>query len=241
MTPSSLWVTNRYISGDANNGGRTRIPTLKLTPPVGSSSQVIEAASNEEKREMLVKLMFPAHPTACSIPDDYSYPPQLQAPASISAEQVRRHLGGLSPHKAPGPDGIPNVVLKTCTDILIPYLVPIFRAVLKLQVYPDGWKESITCILRKPGKERYNVPKAYQPVALLNTITKLLSSIVAEEISYLTETHQLIPATHFGGHLGPTTTDSVMTRSALGSDPSPSRTQPSPTPQVFQPQSCRAT
>ena len=147
MTPSRLWVTNRHISGDANDGGRTRIPTLKLTPPAGSGSQAIEAASNEEKSEMLVKLMFPARPTACSIPDDYSYPPQLQAPASISVEQVRRHLGGLSPHKALGPNGIPNVVLKTCADILIPYLVPIFRAILKLQVYPNGWKESITCVL----------------------------------------------------------------------------------------------
>ena len=101
------------------------------------------------------------------------------------------------------------MVLKTCADILIPYLVPIFRTVLKLKVYPDVWKESITCVLRKPGKERYNVLKAYRPVALLNTIAKLLSSIVAEEISYLTETHQLIPATHFGRRPGRMTTNSL--------------------------------
>jgi ribonuclease HI len=209
MTPSSLWVTNRYISGDANDGGKTRIPTLKLTPPAGSGGQTTEAASNEEKSEMLVKLMFPDRPTACSVPDDYSYPPQLQAPASITADQIRRHIGGLSPYKAPGPDGIPNVVLKMCADIITPYLVSIFRAVLKLQLYPDSWKESTTCILRKPGKERYDVPKAYRPVALLNTVAKLLSSIVAEEMSYLTESHQLIPATHFGGRPGRTTTDSL--------------------------------
>ena len=154
-------------------------------------------------------LMFPNCPTACSVPDDYSYPLQLQAPASITAEQVQRHIGGLSPYKAPGPDGIPNIVLKTCTDILTPYLVPIFQAVLKMQSYPDSWKESTTCVLWKPSKERYDVLKAYRLVVLLNTGAKLLESVVAEEMSYLTESHQLIPATHFSGRPGHATTDSL--------------------------------
>ena len=64
-------------------------------------------------------------------------------------------------------------------------------------------------MLRKPSKPRYNVPKAYRPIALLNTLAKLLSSIVAEGLSFLTEAHQLIPSMHFGGRPGRTTTDSL--------------------------------
>ena len=57
-------------------------------------------------------------------------------------------------------------------------------------------------MLWKPGKLRYDVPKAYQPITLFNTLAKLLSSIIAEGLSYLMETHQLIPSTHFGGRPG---------------------------------------
>ena len=53
------------------------------------------------------------------------------------------------------------------------------------------------------------MPKAYCPIALVNTIVKLLSSIVVEDILHLVETHQLLPATHFGGRPGRSTTDSL--------------------------------
>ena len=51
------------------------------------------------------------------------------------------------------------------------------------------------------------IPKAYQLVALVNTIAKLLSSIMAEDIVHLMEVHSLLPANHFGGRPGRTTSD----------------------------------
>ena len=64
-------------------------------------------------------------------------------------------------------------------------------------------------MLQKPGKPQYDIPKAYWPIALLNMLAKLLSSIMAEGLSFLTKVHQLIPPTHFGGWPGHTTTDSL--------------------------------
>ncbi|KAH7917994.1 hypothetical protein BV22DRAFT_986900, partial [Leucogyrophana mollusca] len=80
----------------------------------------------------------------------------------------------LSPYKAPGPDGICNLVFKKCADIIIPYLLPLFQAVFWLQTYYPPWKEFTTVVLRKPGRPDYTVPKAYCPIALLNTTCKLL-------------------------------------------------------------------
>jgi len=54
-------------------------------------------------------------------------------------------------------------------------------------------EEVIICVLRKPGKPRYDIPKAYHPIALLNTMAKLLMSIVVEEVSYLTEKQHFLP------------------------------------------------
>ena len=80
---------------------------------------------------------------------------------------------------------------------------------LSLNIYPDQWREIETCVLRKPGKLRYDIPKAYCPVALVNMIAKLFSSVIVEDITYLMEEHELLPANHFGGRPGRTTTDSL--------------------------------
>ena len=64
-------------------------------------------------------------------------------------------------------------------------------------------------ILCKPGKPDYSAPKAYRPLALLNTTAKLLSAIVTDRTSYLLEAHGLLPRTHFSGRPGHSTTDSL--------------------------------
>ena len=90
------------------------------------------------------------------------------------------------------------------------YLYFIFRAIFELGIYPDEWKESITVVLRKPGKPSYEEPKAYRPIALLNTLGKLFSSIVADELSYFCESRNLFPPTQFGGRPARTTSDSML-------------------------------
>jgi hypothetical protein len=79
----------------------------------------------------------------------------------------------------------------------------------KLRVYVYNWKEITTCILQKQGKARYDLLKAYRPIVLLNMIAKLITSIVAEEITFLAESQQLLPDTHFSGWPGRTTSDSL--------------------------------
>ena len=159
MSNRDIWTVNYYISGDTNDGSKTRIPTLSFTPLVGSNAMAEEAASNEDKSAMLAKLMFPACPTNCATPSYYPYPAQLPTPVKISAIQIQCHIEGLCLHKAPGPDGIPNVVLKICADILTPYLVPISRAILQLKVYLAQWRGSVTCVLTKPASPDTTSPK----------------------------------------------------------------------------------
>jgi ribonuclease HI len=101
------------------------------------------------------------------------------------------------------------VVLQRCSDMLTPRFLFIFRAILKLRTYYDPWRESTTVVLRKPGKPRYDIAKAHQPVVLLPTVAKVLTALVADDISRMVEFHQLLPPTHFGGRPGRTTTDAV--------------------------------
>jgi hypothetical protein len=115
----------------------------------------------------------------------------------------------LSPYKAYGPDEIANIVLQKCVDVLIDYLLFIYRAILKLGKYYDPWRNFDTVVLRKPGKPNYETPKAYRPIALVSTSAKVLMAIVAEDIGWLAELHQLLQKTHFGGRPGRSTTDAI--------------------------------
>ena len=157
---------------------------------------------------MLAGLMFLVKPSGCAAVAT-EYEDQLSTPRCITEDQICHHIANLSPYKAPRADEIPNIVLKMCTDLITPYLLQIYWAALELWVYADQWRDITTCMLRKPDKLRYDVPKAYRLIALIKTIAKLLSAIVTEDIVHLTEVHQLLPAHHFGGRPGRTTTDSL--------------------------------
>jgi hypothetical protein len=51
--------------------------------------------------------------------------------------------------------------------------------------------------LKKPDKEDYTLLKAYQPISLLLTLSKILESVIATRIFYMMEEHGLLPHNHF--------------------------------------------
>ncbi len=104
--------------------------------------------------------------------------------------------------KAPGPDQIPNRILKAVAEWLIPHLHTIFNAGLRNGYHPHAWKQAITLALRKPGKDDYTTPKAYRPIALLNTMGKLLELVIGRRLSELAETNGLLPDTQMGARKG---------------------------------------
>lgn len=81
--------------------------------------------------------------------------------------------------------------------------------ILKNEDFFNPWREFTTIVLRKLDKPDYEVPKAYRPIALISTMAKVLTVLVADNISQLVEQHQLLPKTHFGGRPGRTTTDAI--------------------------------
>lgn len=74
----------------------------------------------------------------------------------------------------------------------------LFQRCLTLAYHPRQFKTSTTVVLKKPQREDYTKAKAYRPIALLNTLGKLLERIVADRISQATETHHLLPDYQMG-------------------------------------------
>ena len=116
----------------------------------------------------------------------------------------------LGPYKAPGPSGIPNIAIqKACPFILKP-LTAICNASLCLSHFLDQWKIFTTITLRKPGKDDYSRVKSYRPIALEETLGKVMEAVVARKVSTLAEQNDLLPANHFGGQPNRSTTDALL-------------------------------
>jgi hypothetical protein len=83
--------------------------------------------------------------------------------------------------------------------LLVPILTTVFNSSLNIQYCPKAFKKSITVALQKPGKSDYTELKAYRPVALINTLGKIIDIVLAKRIQHITKTSELLLHTHIGG------------------------------------------
>ena len=202
---ADIWMANKYLSSPVGDGGKTRIPMLKVK---GSDGLTKEANTNKEKAKSLAEAFFPPKPAMSLVPQGYNYPSPLPSPPPVTEAQILTHITKLALFKAPGPDRIPNIVLQRAALLIVPCLLP-RPSIIKDGFYHRDWQESTTYILWKVGKVSYEVPKSYCPIALLCTMAKVLTSIVAETLTMVMEQHQLLPDSHFRGRPCRSTTDAV--------------------------------
>jgi hypothetical protein len=203
----TIWNVHRFIASPSGDGARTRIPNLKVKLPNGSFREVKE---NKDKAKALYDSFFFSPPDNDDIDPFFNYPPPCSTFQNVTDAQIHRAIKRLKPYKATGPDQHSNSLYIHCRELLVPHLGPYYRATFDLKYYPEAWKTSTTPVLRKPNKPDYSLPKAYRPITLIKTVAKVLSSIVSEDLVHLAETHNLLPANHFGGRPGRSTIDSLM-------------------------------
>ena len=204
-TDPDIWTINKVLTASATDRAKARIPSLKYKQ--GNEDKT--ATSNTEKAQALARSLFPAKPVNTGVPEDFPYPNVCCKADQLTKEQILHHISKLKLYKAPGPNSIPNIILSKCSNLLIDRLCHIYRAILDNGLYYVPWKEFHMVVLHKPGKPHNDTPKAYCPIALLCMMWKVLTATVAEQITYYTENHNLLPAHHFGGRPGHTTTDVV--------------------------------
>ena len=55
-----------------------------------------------------------------------------------------------------------------------------------------------TVVLRKEGKADYSIPGSYRPIALENTLSKILEKVIADRMADTAEEHALLPQSQMG-------------------------------------------
>ncbi|MBW0518796.1 hypothetical protein O181_058511 [Austropuccinia psidii MF-1] len=120
----------------------------------------------------------------------------------VTKEEVKQMISSLPNRKAPGPDGIPNELIKIEETLLTPHLTCLFNLCLKQGRFPTLWKSSSTAIIRKAARDDYTDPNAYQPIALLNTLGKHIEKMINTRLNHWAHTSKVIHPGHVGGTPG---------------------------------------
>ena len=113
---------------------------------------------------------------------------------------VAKLLWELKPHKAPGPDGIPNTVLKTCADQFAPALWAIYQRSQDSGSLPPDWLQgNISCAFKKGNR---HAPENYCPISLTSVPCKILDHIICCHILSHLETHNILTNLNHGFRTG---------------------------------------
>jgi ribonuclease HI len=109
-----------------------------------------------------------------------------RASAFINPPKVKWAIQSFKPFKSAGTDGIFPALLQKGLDILLPYLVKLFKWSYALEHIPQAWREVRVVFIPKAGKRDTEQPKSFRPISLssflLKTMEKLIDHNIREDI-----------------------------------------------------------
>jgi hypothetical protein len=177
-------------SRKTGSGGITTIPPLRET-----NTEPLED-TDAGKAEVLATKFFPKSGQA-DLPDLGEEFPRFHMGHEVLEETVLATLGGLPSGKAPGPDRIPNEALKQQEEIATG-LAKAISHIFETGLIPICLNQSTTVVLRKEKKKDYSLPSSYRPIALENTLAKVVEKILAIRMMREAEERGLIPWNQMG-------------------------------------------
>jgi len=122
--------------------------------------------------------------------------------------EIKNQIKKLPTDKAPGPDEIPNKILKNLPKKTIVQLNYIINAIFQNSYFPTTFKQAKIIPIPKPGKNKTD-PLSYRPISLLNTLGKLTEKLIHTRLLKIIDRHQLIPDEQFGFRPGHSTTHQI--------------------------------
>ena len=92
----------------------------------------------------------------------------------------------------PETNQIPNRMLKMLRETMTKRLTLIFQAYIDVEYHSKSFREAKIILLKKMRKSDYIFLKVYRLIALLNTMSKILKSIMINKITELAKKNSLL-------------------------------------------------
>lgn len=167
-------------------------------------------ASFEGKCNAFRTTLFPPPPTA-ERPDwtNYQSSRRWEWPP-LTPEELQHACSSKIKSKSPGPDGITQEIITRAYEAIPEVFLKVYSKMINIGYHPKRWKEATGAILPKPNKPDYSVPKAYRIITLLNCLGKVGERIMAQRLSFLAETTNLLHHSQIGGRLKKSAIDAAL-------------------------------
>ena len=118
----------------------------------------------------------------------------------INEDGVVSLLKNINSSKAPGPDQIPNRILKECATELAPGLTCIFKTSLSSGCLPQNWTNAnVTPVFKKSDK---HIAENYSPVSLTSVTCKLLEYLICKHLLNHHEQNKILTNLNHGFRSG---------------------------------------
>ena len=140
------------------------------------------------------------NPGSADILDEFPgiHVPALDCPFTL--EEYLLSLHKLNPKKSPGPDMIPNSVLRCLPIDIHVEILRLFNQFYESGKLPSSFGEIEMVMIYKKGDK--NLPENYRGIALANTLTKLFTTILCNRLTEWAETNNKLPETQAGFRKG---------------------------------------
>lgn len=126
----------------------------------------------------------------------------------FSVVELEQASTKLSANKSPGPDGIPNEVLKIAIDVWPELLLHTVNECLLSGCFPNKWKQQNLVLLHKPNKPIENT-SSYRPICLIDTSAKLLERLILQRMEVHVDSIGGLSHRQYGYRKGISTIDAI--------------------------------
>ena len=186
---SEIWSLNAWHKG-----------VRKYTVPHLENPDGSKAVTPQDKCSLFHSSFFPPPPHVQVEDFDPDVPnANTRSFQDITFQEVERAIKNISNTSAPGLSGVGYRALKWIWNNKPEWILFIMKWSVRLGTHNSRWKCSVIVVLLKPGKPRYDLPKSYRPIQLLECLGKLLEKIVTKCLTFDCGKYEILPPEQFGG------------------------------------------
>jgi exonuclease III len=127
---------------------------------------------------------------------------------TVSEQTVRKILLKMKAKASAGPDDISSTVIKAAYEVLVVPLTHIINASIVSGKFPSRWKHAKVVPLHKSGDKK-NL-KNYRPVSNLCVFSKILETVVHDQIANFCQENNVLPQEQHGFSRGKSTLTALV-------------------------------
>ena len=118
----------------------------------------------------------------------FNYSLSINDEASMTRREMMKIIHKINSNKTFEINEIINKALRQLVRVVVEQICSLFDKCIKKKIQSSHFKKIFIIMLRKSRKKNYSKFSSYKSIALLNTLNKILKSIVFERIQYIVKT-----------------------------------------------------